>query len=382
MPAARSHHIDALRGFAILLVIQFHLLVTTGAYDFLGLPLVLQRILDYGWAGVDLFFVLSAYLLTRNLLAQEDAPGVVSRFYLRRALRILPMYYCLLGLGFALEALLGSDRSGWLWNGRYDATSYLLFVQNWIHGAEGHPGGQFYAPTWSLAVEEHFYLVLPLLVLTLSRRGLLAMAMAWILISPWLRLYVETAANTLAAYTWTVSRLDSFGWGIVIAGLHPLLGRWIAGRQVMLIASAAALASIVAIKMPAERPGEPEGLIAITALTFCAAVVVLACITLRPKLPARFPGHQIHGALRWAGERCFSLYLLHMPVLGLTYLALGRADPSVADRAAFLPVCLSLVLTLLLSSASFRYIEAPFMRLAERLTHQQRGPRAAAAERA
>ena len=100
--SVRSGNIDALRGFAILFVIQFHLFSTTGAYETIGTPQAVQRVLAYGWVGVDLFFVLSAYLLTRNLARQEATPSVIGRFYLRRAFRILPLYWVVLAAGFAL----------------------------------------------------------------------------------------------------------------------------------------------------------------------------------------------------------------------------------------------------------------------------------------
>ena len=112
-----------------------------------------------GTAGVDLFFILSACLLTANLLRQRDGPGVVATFFPRRALRIPPMRLLLIFGGFMIEALwprAGGSTVTWLWSRHYPLSTYLLFLQNWRFGLDGDFSGDS-RPTWSLAVEEHFY---------------------------------------------------------------------------------------------------------------------------------------------------------------------------------------------------------------------------------
>jgi peptidoglycan/LPS O-acetylase OafA/YrhL len=167
--------IDALRGIAILMVLQRHIFAGASAWEYLDLPTAAQHLLHAGTAGVDLFFVLSAYLLTANLLRSRDRPGVITRFFLRRALRILPMFLVLIFGGFAAEALwlsAGGSTQTWLWSGHYPLSTYLLFAQNWRFGLDGGFPGRFFAPTWSLAVEEHFYLLLPLLATRIEPRRL------------------------------------------------------------------------------------------------------------------------------------------------------------------------------------------------------------------
>ena len=88
--------IDALRGVAILMVMQLHIFFITFTYDYLNFPTAARYLLRSGGAGVDLFFILSAYLLTTNLLRQRDRPGVITTFFARRALRILPMFLILI----------------------------------------------------------------------------------------------------------------------------------------------------------------------------------------------------------------------------------------------------------------------------------------------
>ena len=126
--------IDALRGVAILMVMQLHIFFITFTYDYLNFPTAARYLLRSGGAGVDLFFILSAYLLTTNLLRQRDRPGVITTFFARRALRILPMFLILIFSGFAIEALwlkVGGTTDVWLWHDHFPLSTYLLFLQNW-----------------------------------------------------------------------------------------------------------------------------------------------------------------------------------------------------------------------------------------------------------
>ena len=153
----RNTNLDALRAIAIFMVLGRHagmaiaLLHASTVYTLCG-----ERI---GWAGVDLFFVLSGYLISGLLFADYEAHGRISvgRFYIRRGLKIWPAFYALIATGLLIDAVMPghhlSTRNLW---------SELLFVQDYFHSIWGL--------TWSIAVEEHFYLCLPLLLLLVIRR--------------------------------------------------------------------------------------------------------------------------------------------------------------------------------------------------------------------
>jgi peptidoglycan/LPS O-acetylase OafA/YrhL len=150
----RSVTLDFLRGVAILLVLGRHWVVDPSqAGWFRPLAVALDR---FGWTGVDLFFVLSGFLIGGLLLSEIRKEGRlnVGRFLVRRAFKIWPLYYLFLGF-----VLIHNVRHGEAWAG---LTSNLLHLQNYLHTSpRGH--------TWSLAVEEHFYLALPLLLVWLAR---------------------------------------------------------------------------------------------------------------------------------------------------------------------------------------------------------------------
>ena len=216
----RNSGIDVLRGLAILLVLEQHLLWWPFFKLVLDAPPLVIGILQYGWAGVDLFFVVSAYLLTANLLRHRGETHLVALFYARRALRILPLYWLLLLVGFATRhwwLSSGGNESFWLWRNPQPLHHYLLFMQNWAGSGRPGPGPEFFGPTWSLAAEEHFYFLLPLLLAWLKPRQLGWFAASLILVSPFLRVAITDGAGPLAGAFWTIAHLDAFAWGVLIA---------------------------------------------------------------------------------------------------------------------------------------------------------------------
>jgi hypothetical protein len=156
---------------AILLVLAFHCRVAFSGTQEIPLPIL--RVLDLGWSGVDLFFVLSGFLITGILLDSRESHGYFRTFYARRVLRIFPLFFAYLFL------VLVVFRYAWIWySGRdlWSATNpwwYFSYLLNWKpdHGYNDLYLGHL----WSLAIEEQFYLVWPLVVWLLSpppaRRG-------------------------------------------------------------------------------------------------------------------------------------------------------------------------------------------------------------------
>ena len=153
MPARYIPELDGLRALAIVGVLLFHLHVP-GA--------------EFGWAGVQLFFVLSGFLITGILLNSKARSDYFSRFYVRRTLRIFPIYFLLLGLVLVYALLRRLPYSGFPWYAFYFQNYYI----GWTSNHTQFPG--LFAHTWSLAVEEQFYLLWPLIVWVLSPRSLIA----------------------------------------------------------------------------------------------------------------------------------------------------------------------------------------------------------------
>ncbi len=126
----------------------------------------------YLWAGVTLFFVLSGFLVGGIILDHRESPNFLSVFYVRRLFRILPLYLLLLTCGWLVEALLPiiAVQAPSLFSPKLPDWSFLFFVQNFAMVFKKSMGGEWLSVTWSLAVEEQFYLVLPVIIIVLKRR--------------------------------------------------------------------------------------------------------------------------------------------------------------------------------------------------------------------
>ncbi len=165
----RLNSLDGLRGIAVLSVIAFHTLRVTGQEGLFGLAL--NRLQETAWAGVDLFFVLSGFLITGILLDTRDCPSYFKTFFARRTFRIFPLYYGVLAVAiFGVPAILGRAHLPDLYP-RLLANQFWLwtYTANYLQATGAHtlPGfGHF----WSLAIEEQFYWFWPLVVYFASRR--------------------------------------------------------------------------------------------------------------------------------------------------------------------------------------------------------------------
>ena len=211
---ARDKALDGLRGIAILLVLATHLLhlKATGP-----LSQWIHALARAGWIGVDLFFVLSGFLITRILVGLREEPGRAQTFYGRRALRILPAYYAYLGVSLLLIFSLVEDATA-LADTRRHLPGLMLFGQNLGSAWLGEPALRELRHLWSLAVEEQFYLLWPWLVWWL-RPARLADACLAVLAFCWackLALWLS-GAEAMSIYYFTLTRMDGFAVGGFLA---------------------------------------------------------------------------------------------------------------------------------------------------------------------
>lgn len=216
--------LDGVRGLAILLVLLFHYLgtnwtpVSTHSGYFAGR--IIENLCAGGWSGVDLFFVLSGFLITRILLDARETPHYFRNFYVRRVLRIFPLYYGVLLAMFVVGPLASSRvaaylaRFGhdqvWLWTYTMNIRNLLTYRESRLLLDLGH--------FWSLAVEEQFYLVWPALVWMLSRRALTRLALGCVLGAILLRTAMFFGhVNSYAIFTFTPCRIDAFALGAFVS---------------------------------------------------------------------------------------------------------------------------------------------------------------------
>jgi len=298
--------LDSLRGVAILLVLFFHgFNLQNAMLHMSGFSRAFVYGATGGWAGVNLFFVLSGFLITGILLDSRLKPQYYRRFYIRRALRILPAFYLLLVLLCVLA------RVGWLDHRRIGWPFVILsffYLAN-VTVFFGVPAQ--YAALWSLAVEEHFYLLWPTLVRRLSKRTIAWCALAIVFLCPAMRaLSYRLGWEYRSGYTWLVAD------GLALGALVGVLSRTRFGsRGAVRLFSIACFASAIGLLTLLQpfgiwRQTTPVGgVLQVTAVNLFSAGVLTLTLLLGTSAFRWIVNRPI---LQWFGRISYGLYLIHM----------------------------------------------------------------------
>ena len=360
--------LDALRGIAVLMVVLYH-----GLYwgiDLDVFPPMKRQVLTLAWTGrlgVDLFFVLSGFLITGVLMNARARPDYYRRFYLRRALRILPAFFLTLGLLLAARAV---------------PLNFALLSLAYVANLAPLLGVTMAYPVlWSLAVEEHFYLAWPWAVRKLSNRGVLALCGVIVAASPLLRLISFRIADAkgwvsyhVFDYTWNAS--DGLAWGaalaIFLAEFAPTRRRLVQIVGGLVLAAFAIWAigwrhGILTRRMPvgAALQVVPWHLLFVALLVF----FLLAGTS-------RWKRWLTPRALTFVGEISYGLYLYHLMCFWMIDWLSSRAVSQGLLRQDWIEpfwglwvrVLLAGVPAVLMAWLSRKYVEEPFLRLKERWT--------------
>lgn len=371
--------------------------------------------LPWGWTGVNIFFVLSGFLITGILFDTRDTPHRARNFYVRRTLRIFPLYY-----GIFLAFLLSTPYFHWQWNWAWLA--WPLYLGNFLRFlspraailgsrsnmvADAHlAGSRSWLPEvnfghfWSLCVEEQFYLAWPWVVFWVrSRRALLWICGVTVVVAPFIRVAVQQIAPPWALaqelfYRVTPFQLDSLLLGGFIALLWRGDSSKDSGTQALLVrrkhmlkvagivAAIFAVASIVYLsrtinfsdRMWREHYPYPTWRLTwgLTFINFFAAAVILCCVRSRGWL-ARLLGLP---PLRWLGRISYGAYVFH-DIFRQLYVfidvKLSVYSHFFIARQGLVMSILGFCFTLLIAWLSFRFFESPFLDLKERWTVRQTG---------
>jgi peptidoglycan/LPS O-acetylase OafA/YrhL len=330
--------LDAVRGIAILVVV-FH----NSVPKFPSLPL--QSLFSYGWMGVDLFFVLSGFLITGILVDTKQSEGYFKSFYARRCLRILPLYYFTLFIMFAVVPFLTPSMISTIAARSSPWWAYPFFLQNFlVHDSTGATGPL--GVTWSVAIEEQFYVVWAVVVRYCSDAQLRRIATATICISPVLRLYLSL--HGVDVYSNVFCRLD----GIMAGALLALVVRSITFSATRLVKMAwIDLFMAVPLVFVSETYHERWITFSFSAL-ISTAFVYLSLFTTH----GWFRTVLVNRWLVYTGTISYGLYLLHK-------IPFDAAQLLHWDRKPVPALLACLVASYGMAAISWHLLEKPFLRL-------------------
>ena len=339
--------LDGLRAIAFLLVFAFH-----------------TDYLQIGWVGVSLFFVLSGFLITRQLLDSQGSSNYYRAFFGRRTLRIFPLYYSALLIGFVVVPLLFPNTAYgaashpdqiWLW----------VFLVNWAQpfGADAYPFSHF----WSLAIEEQFYLIWPFVVRRLDPRALLVLS-AWLALAAlMIRIVMRaSAASPDMLYAFTICRMDALVIGAIVAALVriPALDARALVFAPWLIPVASLLGLTGALITRAyTRDTASTQTVGYSIFAVFSGLILLASIIERGGWNRRLQAMLSAAPLRSVGKYSYGMYVIHYPII----LGLQKVVPRFQEVFGNFYIIPLLLVILLLSYAaaflSYHAMEKHFLRL-------------------
>jgi peptidoglycan/LPS O-acetylase OafA/YrhL len=361
--------IDGLRAIAILLVVAWHYL---GASD--GPQSLPWRMFIFGRSGVDLFFVLSGYLITSILLNNRGSPNYFSAFYGRRAFRILPVYGVMLMIFFAGKCS-GVGRN--LFDGALPWWSYAIGLQNIWMSIDQTYGAIWLAGTWSLAIEEQFYLLFPLIVLWLPPAALPRFLVAVLVLSPIGRIISYQAGDQFGYYVLMPLRADILAVGALIAWLRfsgPVSDRVRGLFKTTLVATACAF------PLFAFLIGENTDFhMALWGHSYLVALFGSAMFMVLESRGSPSLALLRSRSAEFFARISYALYLVHINVLIFVFLVF-RTDRTIETLTGAALTASALAISVLICFASYRFFEGPLIRMAHQKYRFEDSSRNAAAK--
>ena len=370
--SARIPALDGLRGIAILLVLMVHSFLNPD-FQFAHHPLLswFIRMNRFDWSGVDLFFVLSGFLIGGILLDARDSKNYFKTFYLRRAYRILPLYFLILTVGWLTfqAGQVGWLRGPWaeLFSGRIPWWAFFTFTQNIMMARTGDrlAGRSGLSPTWSLAVEEQFYLTLPLVVRYASRRRLVQLVLGVIVGAPILRfsLMLYAPSWSYEPYLLTPCRADALGMGVLVAlaARDQRVWSWLRENRALIYAVAAILFLVfLGMDFSLVEPFSPRLFGAeYSLLAALYASVLLIAITAEDWFVRTLFCNKL---LMKLGLIAYGTYLIHRSTLQLAHLWLGASGIRFSTGLWAASMLLGLGGAIALAQISWTWFEKPLVR--------------------
>ncbi len=356
--ATRAYYpaLDVLRGLAISIVVFYH---NFGSISFFR----------FGWMGVDLFFVLSGFLITDLLLKSRENKFYFRNFYIRRVLRIFPLYYLVLLGFFILSPVLFSQKGPDTTFSYYNENKlwYWSYFQNWLMVHKGPAPVPFLSHFWSLAVEEQFYIFWPIMIFFIKKlQNLKKVILGLIVFALIIRIFtwMSNPHEVEVFYCSTITRMDSLLMGCFLA-VHLKQGKEIPAHMIK-ITTLSFITLIISSLAIFGNVRQDNLLFPTVGYSISAAFFSSLLYLLIRHETYLLPWLKHLKALSFIGKISYGMYVYHIPIyLILSYLLsqiLDNYATSLFNHALFVSF-LSLALTIIASTISFYLLEKPILNL-------------------
>lgn len=363
--------LDGIRGLAILGVIFHHV----GSVERTPYERILSETIGLGWCGVDLFFVLSGFLITGILIDTKSTPGALRNFFARRVIRIVPLYYLSLLIFFHVLPAVGHLASKFSNFVPYEEAWYWLYLVNWspttgmAHAALSH--------LWSLSIEEQFYIIWPFVVFSQTRRSMLWICGGIIVASFCLRATLGQFLAPQVIYRNTLFRADALAFGALCALLvrNARHMDWI--QKVKPIALASCLTGLVvsvAVARTTDAYAAPMNVFGFTCLGALFAYLVLWAAA--ESRETRFRSLIRSRVLRSIGKYSYAMYIFHVPITLLLHAGFRPwfdkvNSPTLVSSLVVVNFLVAVLLSFVAAVASWWLFENRFLQLKTRFEYSK-----------
>jgi peptidoglycan/LPS O-acetylase OafA/YrhL len=355
--------LDGIRTLAITLVIICHYFTYQVSSHFLnGNMKYIKNFTFWTWSGVDLFFILSGFLIGRILIYNKGSKNYFKAFYMRRFFRIFPAYYLIL-LGFFIILLFGfGSKFPFLCEHAFPMYTYFLYIQNFWVAHVNNFGAHWLGITWSLALEEQFYLILPLVIFFINIKHLPKLLIACILLSP----IIRAITPGLGSYVLLPSRMDSLLFGVLVAYYHlnGSIERWFSDKQNILKGLLIVSFGLMFFVGHYEDMG---GIFIHSALTLFYGTLLI--FVLVAKQDSLFIKILSSSPMTFMAKISYMVYLTHQIFSGILHQLILKQSPQIDNYKSALVTISALIITIVFSTISFYIFEKPMLSIGKKFNY-------------
>ena len=377
--ARRIPELDGLRGLAILLVVFYHYVFSSLKPEDDSLPAkFIHAVFPLSWSGVDLFFVLSGFLIGGILMDYRNREHYYKTFYIRRICRIFPLYFLWLALFFVFPILFSAHAySDWRFKvfllqiPHFPKWGYALFLQNFYTAKTGLPGSSWLGATWSLAVEEQFYLLLPLVICLISPRKFPVVLIFLILLVPAFRLFLYLYHPAIFMHGLLPCRADTLLLGVLCAylvrqeksryWLEKNLERLYLALTVLLLG----MGGLTIFSNGTSYPALFSRFSSLEMISFGYSLIALfySCLLLVVVIgqDGTIASIMRFSLLRYFGTIAYGVFLMHLAVNDSAHGLIFGKDSTMENLSDAVVTSVAFLTTLFLATISWRFLEKPII---------------------